>query len=191
MLLDPSNRIVRDFKTWVGAGGEQEVCAVCLSQLLEGRVAYLGRPDPTWWKTGDVRAVLLDLAVTRLTDLCDLVEHGVPAIRAFVVFLGRSGRLHPGSVAIATLLREVDRCAQPYRPAMSDRSRFRMAKTFYTAMRSEGVDLEDDDVVDAWMEAFTAGSAAWASASGRYPRSSASRSASVSRSPSPPSRATR
>jgi hypothetical protein len=160
VLLDPCSRIVRDYKTWVGTGGEQEACAVCLSQLLEGRAAYLGRPDPTWWKAGDVRAVLLDLAVTRLTDLCNLVEHGVPTIRAFVVFLGGSGRLHPGSVAITTLLREVDRCAQPYRPAMGDRSRFRMAKTFYTAMRSDGVDLEDDDAVDTWMEAFNAGPAA-------------------------------
>lgn len=132
---------------------------MCLSQLLEGREAYLGRSDPTWWKSGDIRAVLLDLAVTRLTDLCDLVEHGVPAIRAFVVFLGSSGRLHPGSVAITTMLREVDRCGPLYRPAMGDRSRFRMAKTFYTAMRSEGIDLEDDDAVDAWMEAFNAGSA--------------------------------
>jgi hypothetical protein len=37
-------------------------CPDCLRLLLQGRIDYLAKPDPTRWRSGDVRELLLDLA---------------------------------------------------------------------------------------------------------------------------------
>jgi hypothetical protein len=126
-----------------------------LGDLLVGRAEWLGREDPTRWKAGDVRG-LLDLAVTRLTGSCDLAADAIPALRAYFDFLGDTGRLHPASASLKTLAGGLNaRTVAAFADGMADRSRFRMAKTFYTAMLAEGVDVQDDDAVDEWMLEFS------------------------------------
>lgn len=144
---------MRDFTTWTDAG-RAPACNRCLRALLEGRCDYLARPDPTLWRRGDVRRLLLDLAATRLTARCDLVTHAVPAVEAYLRFLDETDRIHPGCARVAALRNETAGAAAAYPAAMGDRSRFRLAKTFYTAMQAEGVDLDDDDAVDRWMADF-------------------------------------
>jgi hypothetical protein len=122
--------------------------------LLESRAAYLGRKDPTRWRRGDVRALLYDLAVPRLSEQCDLIAHTVPAVDAYLRFLDETGRLHPGSAAVKYLRRELAQHADGFPAAMADRSRFRMAKTLYQAMLVDGVHLDDHEAVDAWMARF-------------------------------------
>jgi len=158
MPLLPLDRILRDF-THAAAPATRPICADCLRYLLSGRAKFLGRPDPTRWRAGDVRALLLELAPSKLTEVCDLSGHGVPAVRAYLQFLDAGDYFHPGSANGKTLLRELDQAAVGYPAAMADESRFRLAKRFYTAMRDDGIDTEDDAAVKAWMETFNTSSA--------------------------------
>jgi hypothetical protein len=119
-------------------------CPDCLRLLLQGRSDYLAKPDPTRWKSGDVRELLLELAVTRITDVCDLVGHGVDSMRSCLRFLDQTGWLHPGSATMKVLRRELERVAPAYPQAMADTSRWRLAKRLYTAMRAARVDLDNE-----------------------------------------------
>lgn len=157
-MIDPADvRIVRAFRAWddlpapVGPTG---VCPDCLEALLEGRASYLDRPEPTRWRRNDVRSLLFDLAVPRLTEYCDLTAHTVPSLRAYLTFLDATDRLHPASTAVRHLLAELTRNAPGFPAAMADRSRYLMAKTFYTAMHADGVRLDDRDGIDAWVSRF-------------------------------------
>jgi hypothetical protein len=89
-----------------------------------------------------------------MTDLCDLVGHGVDSLRSYLRFLDETGWLHPGSATMKVLRRELDRAASTYPQAMADTSRWRLAKRLYTAMRVAGVDLGDENAINAWVEAF-------------------------------------
>jgi hypothetical protein len=66
-------------------------------------------------------------------------------------FLDQTGWLHPGSATMKVLRRELDRAAAAYPQAMSDSSRWRLAKRLYTAMHPAGVDLNDEDATNAWV----------------------------------------
>src|SRR6266536_403181 len=146
-------RVWRDFVAWHSAA-DDDACLDCLRLLLQGRIDYLAKPDPTLWKSGDVRELLLELAVTRMTDLCDLVGHGVVSLRSYLRFLDETGWLHPGSTTAKVLRNELGRVEGTYPQAMADSSRYRLAKRLFTAMRADGVDVGDHDAVDAWVEAF-------------------------------------
>jgi hypothetical protein len=147
------HRVWRDFEAWRPAMRD-DACPECLRLLLQGRIDYLAKPDPTHWKSGDVRELLLELAVTRMTDLCDLIAHGVPSLRCYLRFLDETEWLHPGSATMKVLRRELERAASSYPRAMADTSRWRLAKRLHTAMRADGVDFNDEDAMGAWVEAF-------------------------------------
>jgi hypothetical protein len=155
VVLPADVRAVRDFRLWSEQEGRPQACTDCLAALLQGRTDHLGRQDPTRWRRGDVRAVLYELAVPRLSELCDLTAHTVPAIAAYPSFLDDTDRLHPGSAAVRFLRQELAQHADGFPAAMADRSRFRsIAKTLYRAMLADGVDLDDDEGVDAWTARF-------------------------------------
>ncbi|HZC99056.1 MAG TPA: hypothetical protein VFA46_02335 [Actinomycetes bacterium] len=155
MSIGTFRRVWRDFEAWQAAMRD-DACPDCLRLLLQGRSDYLAKPDPTRWKSGDVRELLLELAVTRMTDLCDLVGHGVDSMRSYLRFLDQTGWLHPGSATMKVLRRELERAAPTYPQAMADTSRWRLAKRLYTAMRAGAVDLGNEDAINAWVDAFNA-----------------------------------
>jgi hypothetical protein len=158
MPLSPLNRALRDFME-AGSAADPAICEDCLRYLLSSRAKFLHRPDPTRWRNGDIRELLLDLAPTRLTENCDLSSHGVATLRAYLEFLDSSDHLHPASATVPALLKELDRVAPFYPEAMADQSRFRLAKRLYTAMLADGVVVEDDTAVNAWVETFNDDSA--------------------------------
>jgi hypothetical protein len=154
VVLGADVRAVRDFRAWSERESRRRACTDCLAALLQGRTDYLGRKDPTRWRRGDVRAVLYDLAVPRLSEICDLTAHAVPALAAYLSFLEETDRLHPGSAAVRFLHQELAQHASGFPAAMADRSRFRLAKTLYRAMLADGVDLDDDEAVNGWTAGF-------------------------------------
>jgi len=154
VVLPADVRAVRDFRIWSEQEGRPQACTVCLGGLLQGRADYLGGKDPTRWRRGDVRALLYELAVPRLSEVCDLTAHTAAAVGAYLSFLDDTDRLHPGSAVVRFLRQELAQHADGFPAAMADRSRFRLAKTLYRAMLADGVDLDDDERVDAWTARF-------------------------------------
>jgi hypothetical protein len=150
-------RTMRYFEEWLTETDTTHGLSLdCAWALLGGREAFLDQPDPTRWKSGDLNALLLELAVTRLTDWCGLADNGVPVMRAFLRFLDETGRLHPASATPRALRKELDRLAAKYPAAIADASRYRMAKRLFTAMLSDGVDIGDPVAVDRWLDDFSA-----------------------------------
>jgi hypothetical protein len=145
-------RTLRDFRQWSGAEPGDRLWS--LETLLEGRERWLGQMDPTLWRTGQAHALLMDVAVPRLTVRYDLDVHAVPVLREFLRFLDETELLHPGSTRVPTLLKELDRLQPKFDAEMRNPSGFRLAKRIFIAMHDEGVDAADDDAVDKWVEAF-------------------------------------
>jgi hypothetical protein len=155
-------RAVEGFLEWAAVrgvldGGEQTgQWETRLELLLRVRETYLGKPDPTRWRSGDVHQLLMDYVVPRQVDLCDLAGQGMAAVRQYLRFLDETERLHPASTKVPTLLQELDRLAAQYPAAMADSSRYWLAKRVFTAMNADGVDTTDQAAADAWAAAFTA-----------------------------------
>ncbi|PWJ55641.1 hypothetical protein SAMN06264364_1023 [Quadrisphaera granulorum] len=149
MLRDPVDVVVDDVSS-----RHREVCRDCLWELLDGRRVHLHADNPRRWRAGDVRAVL-ELTATRLVDYCDLPAHAVPALRAYLDDLSTRDTLHPGSARPAALQKELDREGETFPEAITDRSRWMLAKTIYAAMREDGVDLRDPQATDRWAARFT------------------------------------
>lgn len=157
------HRVLRDFAEWCT---ERDVMPRApdaaqrwrerIEILIDGRADYLGKPDPTRWKSGDVHELLMVHVVTRQFDRWDLAERAPAAVREFLRFLDETGRLHPASTRAATLLKELDRLAPRFPPAMADPSRWRLAKRVFTAMTAEGVPLDDAAQIDRWAQRFSA-----------------------------------
>lgn len=128
----------------------------CLEFLIEARENWLRCPDPTLWRSGDAHRLLVDTAAPRLVDRYGLREHGPAVLRALVDFLDETDRFHPASMRTVVLRRELDRAAGKFPAAMADESGWRLAKRVFTAMRVDGIDINDDTAVDAWVEEFNA-----------------------------------
>jgi hypothetical protein len=123
--------------------------------LLTSRCDLLGKPDPTRWRSGDVHELLIEYCAPRQIDIYGVGAHALDAVRDYLLFLDQSGLLHPGSTKVGTLLKELDRLAPKFDPAMADRSHWWLAKRMLTAMIEDGVDLGDEDAVDRWARAFS------------------------------------
>lgn len=170
MLNRASVRIVRDVREWLSSRPDQGVADVdwladgdatrCLELLLRSRENWLGKSDPTLWKTGDVHRLLIDVAAPRLVDLHGLSERGPATLRVLVDFLDGTDRFHPGTMRVATLRRELNTAAAKFPVAMSDESVWRLAKRIFTAIRADGVDLADEVAVDGWAAVFNTAPAA-------------------------------
>ncbi|WP_034267799.1 hypothetical protein [Actinospica robiniae] len=153
MRRDRTRQLLDRFEVWLSDKGLSEL-AEPAQFLLTGRRNYSTSREPTYWRSGDVHALLLVIAPERLTDPGTLAEHGAEALEAFLRFLDETGRLHPASTKIPALLKELARAADKMAPAMADRSRWGMAKTLYTAMLADGVALGDESGAQNWFAAF-------------------------------------
>jgi hypothetical protein len=165
-----TNRILADFETWAtsqalllagSAEGVERGSAkrTPIRALLTGRAELLDKPDPARWRSGDVHEVLMQFCPARQLDVLGIGTHAPTELREFLRFLDETGRLHPGSTRVSTLLKELDRLVPNFGAAMADRSRWRLAKRVMTAMYEDSVDLDDPAAVDQWAAAFSARSA--------------------------------
>lgn len=156
-------RVARAFEAWAAIRGflpadseGRQVWRDRIEIILQGRGEYLGRPDATLWRSGDVHRVLMDHLVPRQNDAWGLAEHGVETLRRFLEFLDDTERLHPRSTKVTTLLKELDRAAPGFPAAMADTSRYRLAKRVWTAMRADGLSDDSDPAeIDRWAERFS------------------------------------
>lgn len=156
------DRVVAAFEQWSAelgslpeAPGPRTEWRDRITVLLKGRHEYLNCPVPTLWRSGDVHRLLVDYVVPRQVDAWQLADCATVTVRDFLEFLDGSGWLHPASTRVVTLLKELERAEQGFREAMADESRFRLAKRVFTAMRADGLRLDDDaSVLDRWVGRF-------------------------------------
>ena len=155
-LLD---RVLADFEIWSAQdrvpSDSLERQSHRIYQLLDARGRWSGRRDPLAWRSGDVHD-LLDLAVRKITDASGLADHGVETLRAYLEFLEAQDRFHPSSARLPALLRELERAAARFPGAMADTRRYAMAKRFMSAAHQDGIDVADDEALEAWLEQFNA-----------------------------------
>jgi hypothetical protein len=165
-----TDRILADFETWATgqelplAGSAEGVergprKRTPIRALLTGRASLLAKPDPARWRSGDVHEVLMQFCPARQVDIWGIGTHAPTELREFLRFLDETGRLHPSSTRVSTLVKELDRLVPDFSAAMADRSRWRLAKRVMTAMLEDNVDLDDPAAVDQWAAAFSARSA--------------------------------
>ncbi|MCK9902154.1 hypothetical protein CC117_25535 [Parafrankia colletiae] len=175
-MLRLQQAVIEEFATWAsaegsvpgagldgaGGGGPGRQWRDRIAILLQARADHLGRPDPTRWRSGDVHDLFMAYVVPRQVDAWGLAAHGLDTIRDFLRFLDATDRLHPASIRVATLLKELDRLAGKYPAAMADTSRWQLAKRVFTAILADGLSLDDDDpaVLDDWAARFSARDAA-------------------------------
>jgi hypothetical protein len=152
---DRTRQLLDRFQAWLSDKDVDELFEPA-EFLLIGRRDYSLSQDPTYWRSGDVHALLLVIAPERLTDPGFVATRGAAGLEAFLRFLDETGRLHPASAKTTALLKELARAAAKMAPAMTDRSRWGMAKTLYTAMLADGVVLGDETGAQDWFAAFNA-----------------------------------
>ncbi len=150
MVARLQQRVVEEYTEWAAdqqimpRGDAGRRWRERISVLLQGRADFLGKPDPTRWRSGDVHELLMDHVVPRQVDAWDLAEQGLDTIRDYLRFLDATGRLHPASTRVATLLKELDRVAAKYPAAMADPGRWRLVKRVFTAALADGIGLDAD-----------------------------------------------
>jgi hypothetical protein len=153
--------VIDEFAQWVSAArlvrGDRAdtTWRERITILLQGRAQYLDRPDPTRWRSGDVHDLFMTYVVPRQVDNWNLTVQGLDTIRDFLRFLDATDRLHPASTRVPTLLKELDRLAPKYPLAMSDTSRWRLAKRVFQAILADGIPLDaEPTTLDAWAQGF-------------------------------------
>jgi hypothetical protein len=155
--------VIGEFARWASAAGLVPGDGVSsewrerITILLQGRAQYLDRPDPTRWRSGDVHDLFMTYVVPRQVDNWNLTARGLDTIRDFLRFLDATDRLHPASTRVPTLLKELDRLVPKYPAAMSDTSRWRLAKRVFHSVLADGIPLDTEPaVLDAWAQRFNA-----------------------------------
>jgi hypothetical protein len=153
--------VIDEFAEWASAAGLVPGGHVGtrwrerITILLQGRAQYLDRPDPTWWRSGDVHDLFMTYVAPRQVDNWDLTAQGLDTIRDFLGFLDATDRLHPASTRVPTLLKELDRLAPRFPLAMADTNRWRLAKRVFHAILADGIELEAEPAaLDAWAQRF-------------------------------------
>lgn len=156
-------RVLDEFETWArlhpgvprSDSGQRRRERIAI--LLQGRARYLGKPDPTRWRSGDVRELLMTYVAPRQVDAWDLAGLGIETVRDFLRFLDGTDRLHPASTRVPTLLKELDRLGPKYAAAMADSSGWRLAKRIFTAALADGIPIDAEPaVLEEWAERFSA-----------------------------------
>jgi hypothetical protein len=106
------------------------------------------------WSATDLREFLLEWSPHMLAVPEDQVAGMVPSVRAFMLFLDDTGLLDPAGDGHGALDATLDWIAPQLEAAMADVSRFSAAKTAFSAMQAEGVDLEDAQAIDRFLADF-------------------------------------
>ena len=110
----------------------------------------------TRWSCTDLDEVYLELHPAKVMvddeDLGDVLEEA----KAFMTFLDETGLLAPDSEPADVLLEHLDAIEEQFRHNMADVSRYSFGKRLWTSAQAEGVRLDDQASVEAFMADFNA-----------------------------------
>jgi hypothetical protein len=145
-------RLLERFAAWAeqhGAGDDVGLAASLLDYKADLADGNLGR-----WTAEELGDFLLGWCPARLVLSDEDLPRMVPAARLFLGFLDDAGLLDPDGDRLQALQATLDWLAPRFTAAMADASRFGPAKAVLSAMQAKGVDLEDRDAVDHFLEDF-------------------------------------
>lgn len=151
----PSKRtVVHDFTDW--SRGREGLEPDVIETLVEFKSDYLGDRSTTRWTGDQLEQLLLFWIPRKVVADADWVDAAVPTARAYVEFLRDTGRLDAGSDPAPELLARLDELSAEFVPAMSDQSRFGMAKSMFGDLDVDalGADLSPDvdGDLDDWLD---------------------------------------
>jgi Plasmid pRiA4b ORF-3-like protein len=108
----------------------------------------------TRWSADDLRGLLLEWCPRALAVPDEELPGIVPCVRTFLRFLNETELLDPGSDQPAVLDATLDWAEPRFDAAMRDPSMFSPAKAALSAMRAEGVNLDDSRAVARFLSKF-------------------------------------
>lgn len=106
------------------------------------------------WTADELHELLLEWCPQALAIPDEDLERVIPNVRTFLRFLDETGLLDPGGDRLGALEATLDWAEPRFLEAMRDTSRFSPAKAALSAMRAEGVDLDDSQAVDRFLSEF-------------------------------------
>ncbi len=141
----------RDWLVEHGLDGEDWVA----HQLLHYKWAYLDG-HLGFWGVAELQEILLGLFPRKVVVEPEDVPLVVPAAANFLRYLDDTGLLAPGSDPLPRLLDALRRMEVPFRGEIADPANFDVGKMLFSGMAADGVDLNDEAAVGAWIEAYNA-----------------------------------
>lgn len=149
---DEQEELIQEFLASALAPERDETLSI-VDHAVTSRCMF-GDGDPLRWSPTVVELFLLDY-LPRKVSLSDAEVEAVPVVlEAFVRYaLAKRGLEQRFVDETASAVHDF---TPAFREAMSDGSTFGPAKRLTQALRADGVDLLDQDAVDAWMKAFDA-----------------------------------
>jgi hypothetical protein len=106
------------------------------------------------WRCADVAEYMLDYAPRKLPSDDETLAEAPRCISAFLSFLAARGSL--AGDPLDELIVAVERLGPRFAEAARDRSNWGPAKSLISQMQAEGVELTDQEALDAWLEDFNA-----------------------------------
>jgi len=112
---------------------------------------------PGRWTVEDLDVVLLEVFPAKvIVESEDEFDTVLEEVKAFLLFMAESGRLHPDSDDPETLCLHLDGLAPLFQVRMADPSRYAWGKRMVLVMARDGVKANDEKAVAAWMARFNA-----------------------------------
>ncbi|MCY7365768.1 MAG: hypothetical protein LH469_10745, partial [Frankiaceae bacterium] len=149
---DPIERVVGQYSTWLGGAPDDEALGN-LDLMLTVRRDYLGG-DLGTWREGEISELLLGVFPRKVQSDPSLLRDGPGILVSFLRYLEKTRQLR-GS-GLYQLEAELAQVRPRFAAAMQDSSRFGMAKSMFASMSADGVELEDPDAIQEWIEDFNA-----------------------------------
>ncbi|MDQ3502656.1 MAG: hypothetical protein M3486_03410 [Actinomycetota bacterium] len=149
---DPIERLVGQYSTWLGGAPDDEALGN-LDLMLTVRRDYLGG-DLDTWREGEISELLLDVFPRKVQSDPSLLRDGPGILVSFLRYLEKTRQLR-GS-GLYQLEAELAEVRPRFAAAMQDASRFGMAKSLFASMSADGVEVEDPDAIQEWIEDFNA-----------------------------------
>ena len=149
---DPIERLVGQYATWLGGAPDDEALGN-LDLMLTVRRDYLGG-DLDTWREGEISELLLDVFPRKVQSDPSLLSDGPGVLLSYLRYLEQTRQLR-GS-GLYQLEAELEHIGPRFAATMQDTSRFGMAKSLFASMSADGVELEDPDAMQQWIEDFNA-----------------------------------
>jgi hypothetical protein len=146
--------LLEHFGEWMVAG-ERPGVEWAVAETLRFKADYVDG-HLGWWCRDHLAEILTELFPRKVSADEANIALVVPTLRDFFTWLELTGLLDPDSDPLSALHDELERIEPELPGLMSDESRFGLGKTITAAMLADGVDVEDPEALQAWVDAYNA-----------------------------------